>query len=108
MVNTAIDLFVDSPFWGVGPSQNSIDNQYAKYLMEVGIVFSSLFYFFMLYIFVSRIKFYKEEKNVLDKEIYFFTICASFALLFNMFGAAIFSVTQLTAIYFYLVGLNNR
>ncbi|WP_341348339.1 O-antigen ligase family protein [Paenibacillus sp. FSL H3-0469] len=111
MTQGALDFFVKNPLMGVGPENDaysSIDNQYGKLLMESGVLVFLLFLILLFYLLITRFRLFREEKDDLEKKVYFFTFITTVALIINMFGAAIFSVTQLTSLYFFLLALNKR
>ncbi|MDT0161599.1 O-antigen ligase family protein [Bacillus sp. AG4(2022)] len=107
MASYAISRFTESPLIGVGPMTSSTDNQYARMLMESGVIFFGVFLLLILYILITRFRLCKNTRDGFEREIYVFTILATFALVINMFGAAIFQVTQLTSLFFFLLALNK-
>ncbi|OZQ71157.1 O-antigen ligase family protein [Paenibacillus odorifer] len=110
MTLDALSAFTKNPILGVGNNEmhSSIDNQYGKILMESGIIIFIIFIIFLFYLLISRFILFKKEENFAEKNIYFYTFIATIALMINMFGAALFSVTQLTTLYFFLLALNKK
>lgn len=108
MAKIALEEFTQNPFIGVGPIEGSTDNQYAKILMESGMIIFILFIILFSYFLISNYKNYREFKTKTIKERYMLTLLITIAFLINMYGAALFSVTQLTSIYFIMLAFNEK
>jgi len=106
MINNGLDVFKENPIFGVGQTSISIDNQYTRTLMESGLVSFIPFLSLIISISVSNVRLLIVETKYQTKVFPFVVFLFCFALIFNMFGAAIFSVSQLTAIFFFVLALN--
>lgn len=107
MVRSAINTFWKNPFLGAGPSPNSIDNQFARILMESGIIAFINLLLLVAYLIFTRIANFSRKWNHAELELSFVTSIFIIALFINMFGAAMFSVTQIMSLYFFLQALND-
>lgn len=107
MARNASYLFSESPIFGIGSSIESVDNQYAKILMETGLSGLTILAILLIAILYIQVKNFKFNDNIENKLIVLASILFTVAYLFNMFGAAVFSVTQLSSLYFLILGISN-
>lgn len=107
MVQMALVEFKKNLLFGVGTSIGSIDNQYAKVLMESGLIYFGLFIFFLINLLFLNLKNYFKSSELEKKNISFFLFLSEVSMIFNMFGAAIFSVTQLMALFIIILAINE-
>lgn len=99
-IEMIIDAFsVNNNLLGTGRLDTSTDNQFAKYFLESGVAVTFIFIAFLIAIFSDIIK-----KNKCNKLV---TIIVFIAYLFNLLGAALFDVTQITTILFVLIVLSK-
>lgn len=108
MVHNALELFNKSPIYGIGSSIESVDNQYAKVLMETGMIAMILLLILFIVVFYSQMKNFRMYQKFEEKIIILTSILFTVAYMLNMFGAAMFSVTQITSIYFLILSISNN
>ncbi|MCL6244585.1 O-antigen ligase family protein [Acinetobacter sp. ANC 7200] len=103
-MNMVLDVFKESPFFGVGPSKTeyllNFDSEYLLILMRYGILGAVVFFTFISFLIFKS---FQNRKNVIGLTLFLYSVLTLFVMLTNnaYSGYQLMSITVFLYIYLY-------